>query len=82
MKTAKRFKHGGRQAVRLPKDFRLEGTEVLVERRGAVVVLRPKPRIKTLAELARHMRARFPAGGDFPGREQPKAEQKRDLRSC
>jgi antitoxin VapB len=80
MKTAKLFKHGGSQAVRLPKDFRLEGTEVLIERRGEVVVLRPKPRIKTLADLARHMRARFPVGADFPGRQQPKAQQKRDLR--
>jgi len=80
MKTAKLFKHGGSQAVRLPKDFRLEGTEVLIERRGEVVVLRPKSRIKTRADLARHMRDRFPTGPDFPGREQPKAQQKRDLR--
>jgi antitoxin VapB len=80
MKTAKLFKHGGSQAVRLPKDFRLEGTEVLIERRGEVVVLRPKARLKTLADLARHMRARFPTGSDFPERQQPKAQQKRDLR--
>jgi antitoxin VapB len=80
MTTAKLFKHGGSQAVRLPKDFRLDGTEVLIERRGKVVVLRPKPRLKTLADLARHMRDRFPAGADFPGRSQPQAQQKRDLR--
>jgi antitoxin VapB len=80
MKTAKVFKHGGSQAVRLPKEFRLEGTEVLIERRGEVVVLRPKPRPKTLADLARHMRARFPAGSDFPRRRQPRAQQKRELR--
>jgi virulence-associated protein VagC len=65
MTTAKLFKHGGSQAVRLPKDFRLDGAEVLIERRGEVVVLRPKPRLKTLADLARHMRDRFPAGADF-----------------
>lgn len=80
MKTAKLFKHGGSQAVRLPKDFRLEGSEVLIEKRGEVVVLRPKARLRTLADLARHMRARFPNGADFPGREQPKVEQRRDLR--
>ena len=80
MTTAKLFKHGGSQAVRLPKDFRLDGAEVLIERRGEVVVLRPKPRLKTLADLARHMRHRFPAGVDFPGRGQPQAQQKRDLR--
>ena len=80
MKTAKLFRHGGSQAVRLPKDFRLAGTEVFIERRGALVVLRPKPKIKSLAELARHMRSRFPTGSDFPGREQPKAQQQRDVR--
>jgi antitoxin VapB len=80
MKTAKLFKHGGSQAVRLPKEFRLEGREVLVEKRGEIVVLRPKPRLRTLADLARHMRGRFPAGPDFPDRKQPKAQQKRDLR--
>jgi antitoxin VapB len=79
MRTAKLFKHGGSQAVRLPKDFRLEGTEVLIEKRGEAVVLRPKTRLKTLADLARHMRAQFPAGSDFPARRQPKAQQKRDL---
>jgi len=80
MATAKLFKHGGSQAVRLPKDFRLDGAEVLIEKRGEVVVLRPKPRLKTLVDLARHMRRRFPAGSEFPGREQPKVQQKRDLR--
>lgn len=79
MATAKLFKHGGSQAVRLPKDFRLDGAEVLIERRGQMVLLRPKPRLKTLADLARHMRDRFPAWADFPGREQPRAQQNRDL---
>lgn len=80
MKTARLFKHGGSQAVRLPKDFRIDGTEVLIEKRGDVVVLRPKPRLKTLADLARHMRSRLAVGSDFPSREQPQAQQKRDLR--
>jgi antitoxin VapB len=79
MTTAKLFKHGGSQAVRLPKDFRLDGVEVLIERRGEVVVLRPKLKLKTLADLARHMRDRFPAGADFPARRQPRGQQKRDL---
>ena len=39
MKTAKLFRHGGSQAVRLPKAFRFEGTEVAIERRGDEVVL-------------------------------------------
>ncbi len=81
MKTAKLFKHGGSQAVRLPKDFRFQGTEVLVERQGETVVLRPKPRskLKTLADLMRHMRMRFPNGAGFPHRDQPNEQQERDL---
>ena len=79
--TAKLFQHGGSQAVRLPKDFRFEGTEVEIERRGEEVVLRsrPKPRLKTLAEVARFMQENFPEAGDFPEREQPRTHQVRDL---
>ncbi len=80
MTTAKLFKHGGSQAVRLPKAFRFPGTEVLVERRGEEVVLRSKARsaFKTLADVARHMAEFSPDAPTFPDRIQP-AEQKRDL---
>ncbi|OGQ78060.1 MAG: hypothetical protein A2289_21225 [Deltaproteobacteria bacterium RIFOXYA12_FULL_58_15] len=40
-KTAKLFTNGGSQAVRLPKEFRFEGEEVLVRRLGKGVVLEP-----------------------------------------
>ena len=82
MATARLFKHGGSQAVRLPKEFRFEGKEVLIEKRGEEVVLRPKqaPNVKTLASVARYMRERFPASADFPDRRQPRVHQKRDLR--
>jgi antitoxin VapB len=39
--TAKIFKHGRSQAVRLPKEFRLPGTEVRVRRFGRGVLLEP-----------------------------------------
>lgn len=39
MPAAKLFIHGGSQAVRLPKEFRFEGTEVHVRRVGNEVVL-------------------------------------------
>lgn len=42
MKTAKVFKHGNSQAVRLPKEFRFDGDEVLVKRSAAGVLLLPK----------------------------------------
>ena len=38
---AKLFAHGGSQAVRLPKAFRFEGSEVTVRRAGESVVLTP-----------------------------------------
>ncbi|NIE65648.1 type II toxin-antitoxin system VapB family antitoxin [Burkholderia sp. Ax-1719] len=43
MDTAKIFKHGGSQAVRLPKDFRFETAEVRIRRHGAAVILEPVP---------------------------------------
>lgn len=42
METAKVFASGGSQAVRLPKDCRFSGDEVLVNRIGSVVILMPK----------------------------------------
>jgi antitoxin VapB len=39
--TAKLFRHGGSQAVRLPKQFRLPGKEVRVRRMGRGVLLEP-----------------------------------------
>lgn len=41
MQTAKLFKNGGSQAVRLPKEFRFEGSHVYVKRVGNTVVLIP-----------------------------------------
>jgi antitoxin VapB len=42
MTTAKVFMHGNSQAVRLPREFRVEGAEVEITRIGRVLVLRPK----------------------------------------
>ena len=43
MTTAKVFMTGRSQAVRLPKEFRFEGTEVEIFRRGDEEILREKP---------------------------------------
>lgn len=40
--TAKLFKNGNSQAVRLPKEFRFEGDEVLIRREGTKVIIAPK----------------------------------------
>jgi antitoxin VapB len=42
MATARVFKSGNSQAVRLPKEFRLRGKEVDIFRRGDELVLREK----------------------------------------
>ena len=42
MRTAKLFRNGSSQAVRLPKEFRFEGDEVLIKRLGKAVVLLPR----------------------------------------
>jgi virulence-associated protein VagC len=39
--TAKLFRNGRSQAVRLPKEFRFEGEEVSIRREGENVVLAP-----------------------------------------
>lgn len=43
METAKLFKNGGSQAVRLPKEFRFEGSRVFIKKVGDAVVLLPHP---------------------------------------
>jgi antitoxin VapB len=42
MKTARIFKSGNSQAVRLPKEFHLEGAEVYIKKVGSGVLLMPK----------------------------------------
>ncbi len=44
MTTARVFKSGNSQAVRLPKEFRLSGPEVDIFRRGDEIVLRERQR--------------------------------------
>jgi virulence-associated protein VagC len=42
MKTAKLFQTGGSQAVRLPKEFRIAGSEVYILQEGERIILLPK----------------------------------------
>lgn len=74
MKTAKLFKNGESQAVRLPKEFRFQGEEVFIKRAGSAVVLFPKA--KSWDVLLESL-DRFPP--DFMnGRDQPRETDKRD----
>ncbi len=51
MQVAKLFANGRSQAVRLPKEFRFEGNEVLIEKQGDAVVLRPVKKKTNWAEV-------------------------------
>lgn len=74
MQTAKLFTNGSSQAVRLPKAFRFEGVqEVLIERQGDAVILRPPPR----PSIERLISA-LEVFEDFPDREQPAATDRRE----
>jgi antitoxin VapB len=68
MTTAKIFRHGGSQAVRLPRAFRFDGSEVLIEKHGDEVILRPVavPKFRTFKEIADFLAKKFPDASDFP----------------
>lgn len=74
MKTAKIFQNGKSQAIRLPKEFRMEGKEVYIKREGEAIILLPiekswDPLIKSLDHFA----------DDFKmERNQPEANQSRE----
>lgn len=74
MKTAKLFKNGESQAIRLPKEFRFAGNEVFIKRVGDAVVLLPKAKSwDTLIESL----PKFPS--DFMNeREQPAEADRRE----
>ena len=44
--TAKLFKNGRSQAVRLPRDFRLKGNEVKIRKEGEKLILEPIEKAK------------------------------------
>ena len=75
MQTAKIFMNGKSQAVRLPKEFRFEGDEVVVKKVGDAVMLFPKQyRAATLKEALDELEPQFQLE-----REQPKEQQRRDV---
>jgi antitoxin VapB len=74
MQTARLFINGNSQAVRLPKEFRFEGDEVVIKKVGSAVVLLPK----------RYAYADLKALLDEIGpleleRDQPPVDQERDF---
>ena len=79
--TAKIFMHGRSQAVRLPKEFRFEGTEVRVSRQGDKVILEPMNAAAPFDPEAFWRMIDALGGGDFmpdgPPADPPPAPDKR-----
>jgi antitoxin VapB len=74
MKTAKLFKNGQSQAVRLPKEYRFEGDEVFIKKVGSSVVLMPeKNSWNSLVESLERFTPEFMAE-----RAQPRKKDKRE----
>lgn len=77
---AKVFRSGNSQAVRLPKDFRLETSEVEISREGDALILRPKPATdKPWASLHAAVARGFSEDFLASGRDQPAGQRRPDL---
>ena len=73
--SAKVFMTGRSQAVRLPKAYRFDTDEVLIERKSnGAVLLRPKPR-RPLGERLRVILHALPDDPGFERPEQPRLER-------
>jgi antitoxin VapB len=76
MGTARVFRSGNSQAVRLPKEFRFKSKEVEIFRRGNEVVLREKE--KNLVR-AFELLISLPDDFDLPGRGNERPEKRKEL---
>jgi len=76
MATAKVFKSGNSQAVRLPKKFRVKSKELEISRRGDEIVLREKR-----GDLVRafDLLAALPDDLELAGREKDKPQKRKGL---
>ena len=76
MATARVFKSGNSQAVRLPKEFRVSTSEVEIFRRGEEIVLRaPAAGLERAFELL----ARLPADFLPDGRQDTPPQRREEL---
>lgn len=73
METAKLFQNGNSQAVRLPKAFRIPGTEVKIFKHGKQVILEP---IETSWDSLFESLSEFPEDFLKDGRNQPGMQER------
>jgi antitoxin VapB len=76
MSTARVFRSGNSQAVRLPKQFRLESKEVEIFRRGDEIVLREKDGTMVRAF---DLLAGLPDDLEVAGREKDRPQKRKGL---
>jgi antitoxin VapB len=76
MQTAKLFQNGRSQAVRLPKEYQFNGTDVFIHRVGESVILFPKNRVW---ETFLHGLGGFTEDFMPGGREQPKMPDRENV---
>jgi len=76
MDTAKVFRSGNSQAVRLPKPFRVKSKEVEIFRRGDEIVLREK---KGSMAKAFDLLAGLPDDFEIPIREKDRPQKRKGL---
>jgi antitoxin VapB len=77
IRTAKVFRNGGSQAIRLPKDLRVSGDEVVLKQDFGVITILPKrPRKGSLVQL---LKALGPT--ELAPRDQPDWTDKRSDRA-
>ncbi len=75
METAKIFKNGRSQAIRLPKAYRFEGDEVYIKKVGDVVMLIPyHAPWKVMADSLELFSEDF-----MSSREQPEVQEREEL---
>ena len=72
-KTAKVFWSGNSQAVRIPKEFLIDASEVEIRRRGNTIVLRP--RVRSWAPLMESLE-KFTDDFMESGRKQPQLDKR------
>ena len=73
METAKLFRNGSSQAVRLPKAFRIQGNEVKIYKDGNRVILEP---IETTWDSLFESLSEFPEDFMKDGRCQPDIQKR------
>lgn len=75
MDTAKVFQSGRSQAIRLPKEYRFDGTQVFIKKVGEAVVLMPyREGWQTLFDSLDQFTVDF-----MVGRDQPEQQLRQDV---